>query len=305
MGCVDRSGDMFAQFLASLARHMDDHQLRGGELAAELFVSRSLLDRLVKASAGEPPARFRRRLLLERAAFQLRATGTSIIDAAAQAGYSCHEAFTRAFQRAYGAPPSSWRSSGRGINIASPSGVHFYPPGGLRLPARAGVTPVNFTAELIDHHVSLLEQLLDRAGELTDGQLDAAIELPVQGIDDNPTIRSLLSRLVGQLEMWNAAMASEPYDFQAERHETLESMHRRLNGPGRAFARYVRQASEHDRFDETFVDATGRVPYVFTAAGMIAHVLTYAAYRRTLVAGALASAGTTELDDDPLTWFRP
>jgi AraC family transcriptional regulator len=35
---------------------------------------------------------------------------------------------------------------------------------------------------------------------------------------------------------------------------------------------------------------------------MIAHVLTYAAYRRTLVTGALYSAGITELQDDPLAW---
>jgi len=38
---------------------------------------------------------------------------------------------------------------------------------------------------------------------------------------------------------------------------------------------------------------------------MIAHVLTYAAYRRTLLVGALASAGAADVDDDPLTWFRP
>lgn len=31
-------------------------------------------------------------------------------------------------------------------------------------------------------------------------------------------------------------MASEPYDFETERHETIESMRRRLAGPGRAFA---------------------------------------------------------------------
>ena len=38
---------------------------------------------------------------------------------------------------------------------------------------------------------------------------------------------------------------------------------------------------------------------------MIAHVLTYAAYRRTLVVGALASAGAPDVADDPLSWFAP
>ena len=284
---------------------MDERQVKGAELAAELFVSRSLLDRIVRASAGEPLGRFRRRLLLERAAYRLRVTEISVIDAATEAGYSSNEAFTRAFARAFGASPSSWRRSGGSIHIASPSGVHFYPPGGLRLTARTGVTSVNFVAELMDQHVSVVGQLLDRAGQLTDGQLDAVIELPVEGIDDHPTIRSLLARLVGQLAMWNAAMTNRPYDFGGEHDQSLASMRVRLDDDGADFARYVRRSSEQGGLDETFVDATGREPYVFTAAGMIAHVLTYAAYRRTLLAGALASAGAPAVDDDPLTWFRP
>ena len=248
---------------------------------------------------------FRRRLLLERAAYRLRATETSVIDAATEAGYSSNEAFTRAFARAFGASPSSWRCSGGPFHIASRSGVHFYPPGGLRLTIRTGVTSVNFAAELTDHHVGVVGQLIDRASELSDRQLDEVIELPVEGIDERPTIRSLLSRLVGQLAMWNAAMTNQPYDFGVERDETIASMRRRLDNDGAAFARYVRQAGEQDRLDETFVDATCREPYVFTTAGMIAHVLTYAAYRRTLLVGALASAGAAEVDDDPLAWFRP
>src|SRR5262245_21729646 len=118
MGCVDCSADAFSKFLATLSQCMDEPRVRGGDLAAELFMSRSLLDRVVKAAAGEPPARFRRRLLLERAAYQLRATEMYVIDVATQAGYTSNEAFTRAFARAFGAPPSSWRCSGGSIHIA-------------------------------------------------------------------------------------------------------------------------------------------------------------------------------------------
>jgi hypothetical protein len=49
-------------------------------------MSRTLLDRLVKAAAGEPTATFRRRLLLERAAFQLRVGRWPVIDVAVGAG---------------------------------------------------------------------------------------------------------------------------------------------------------------------------------------------------------------------------
>ncbi len=47
---------------------------------------------------------------------------------------------------------------------------------------------------------------------------------------------------------------------------------------------------------------TTESPEFFTYGGMLAHVLTYGAYRRTLVVGALSSAGVTDLEDDPLAW---
>ena len=55
--------------------------------------------------------------------------------------------------------------------------------------------------------------------------------------------------------------------------------------------------------DETFVDAICDPPEVFTYGGMVAHVLTFAAHRRTLVCGALHDAGVTDLGaGDPMRW---
>ena len=54
---------------------------------------------------------------------------------------------------------------------------------------------------------------------------------------------------------------------------------------------------------ETFVDATCDPPQVFTYGGMLAHVLTFAAHRRTLAIGALHSGGITDLGaGDPMRW---
>jgi AraC family transcriptional regulator len=65
----------------------------------------------------------------------------------------------------------------------------------------------------------------------------------------------------------------------------------------------VHDVIEQGRLDETFVDAICDPPEVFTYGGMIAHVLTFAAHRRTLVAGALADAGITDLGaGDPMRW---
>jgi AraC family transcriptional regulator len=297
--------DTFARFVAVLAQHLDDHAARSGDLAARVFVSRSQLDRIVGAVAGETPARFRRRVLLERAAYRLRTSDITILDAAVDAGYASHEAFTRAFRSVYGLAPAVWRTSRAPIHVPAPNGVHFYPPGGLRLPARDKVASMTFVSGLVDHHVNVIGQMLDRAATLTDDQLDAPLPAPPNGIDDDPTIRSVLSRLVGQMQMWNAAMANEPYDFGVERHESLDSMRGRLQLAGTAFARYVREVAEQDRFDETFVDAMCDEPFLFTAAGMIGHVLTYAAYRRTMVVAALEQAGAGDVDDEPLHWFAP
>jgi AraC family transcriptional regulator len=76
----------------------------------------------------------------------------------------------------------------------------------------------------------------------------------------------------------------------------------RLDRIGPGFLATARRIDDEDRYDETFVDATSGKPYVFTAAGMVAHILTYAAYRRTLVVGAFADVGA-DVEDDPLGWF--
>jgi AraC family transcriptional regulator len=156
---------------------------------------------------------------------------------------------------------------------------------------------------MVEHHVWLVGEIVDRAGALTDEQLDAPIELSVEGVDDDPTLRSLLSRLVGQMDMWNAAMDSRVYDFEVERGESIESIRARLRDAGPVFLDRAREVIDGSRLDETFVDAICEPPEVFTYGGMIAHVLTFAAHRRTLAIGALHSVGITDLGaGDPMRW---
>jgi len=295
--------DTFVSFVDSLAESLDDHDSTGDDLAARACLSRFHFDRVVSGVSGETPTRLRRRVLLERAAFRLLTTGDGVLEIAHEAGYSSNEAFTRAFRRAYGLTPSAWRASPRRIKLDAPNGVHFHPPGGLRLPARDEVTSMDLLTKLVEHHVWLVGEILDRAGRLTDEQLDAPIQVSVEGIDDDPTIRSLLSRLVGQMDMWNASMDSREYDFGIERNESLRSIRARLDVAGPAFLGRAREVIDERRLDETFVDATCEPPEVFTYGGMLGHVLTFAAHRRTLAIGALHSAGITDLGaGDPMRW---
>jgi hypothetical protein len=156
---------------------------------------------------------------------------------------------------------------------------------------------------MVEHHVWLVGEMLTRAERLPDEVLDAPVEISVEGLDDEPTLRSLLSRLVGQLAMWDAATHDRPYDFGVEKGESIASMRARLAESGPAFLTQVREIAEAGRLDETFVDAICDPPEVFTYGGMIAHVLTFAAHRRTLVCGALIDAGVTDLGaGDPMRW---
>jgi AraC family transcriptional regulator len=297
------STDTFSTFVGALASHLDDHEATSDDLAARMYLSRSHFDRLVAGASGETPGRFRRRVLLERAAFRLLTSDTGVLDIAVEAGYSSHEAFTRAFARAYGTAPSAWRAAPARVQLDSPNGVHFHPPAGLRLPARTKVTAMDLLTRMVEHHVWLVGELVARAATLDDDPLDQPIVISVEGVDADPTIRSLLSRLIGQMHMWNEVIRHRDYDWTLEEHESVEDMRGRLAEQGALFLSQVRDVVSAGRLDETFVDAHCSPPEVYTYGGLIAHVLTFAAHRRTLVVGALTAAGIDDLAyGDPRKW---
>jgi AraC family transcriptional regulator len=294
------AADTFAAFLATLTETLD---LGSEERARRLHLSRYHLDRVVSATGGEPPERMRRRLLLERAAYRLAVSDQQVVDVAFDAGFGSHEAFTRAFAREYGAAPSHWRRQPTRTQIEGPSGVHFHPPGSLRLPTSRKVTPMDLLTRMVEHHIWLTGEMIDRAARLTDAQLDAPIQVPIGTIDDDMTIRSVLGRLVGQLAQWNAAVAQRRYDWDQERGKSLSTLRRELAEEGPAFLAQVRTTIEEGRLDDTVLDVTCEPPRVFTYGGMVAHVLTFAAVRRLVVLGALETLGITDLDaGDPSGW---
>jgi AraC-like DNA-binding protein len=301
---MSTSADTFADFVDHLAEALDGTRITeatGEEWAARLHFSRYHFDRMIRSVAGEPPRAFRRRILLERAAYRMITTTAPLLDIAVEAGYGSHEAFTRAFTKAYGAPPAEWRRRPGHLQIAAPSDVHFHPPGSLRLPARDKVTSMDLLTKMVEHHVWLTGEMVRLAERLTEEQLDQPIVLDVD--DDQQTIRSLLSRLIGQMGMWNAALATRDYDWSVEDHESLSSMRGRLAIEGPTYLSHVRDVVAADRLDDTFVDALCEPAEVFTYGGMIAHVLTFAAHRRTLVVLAFGRHGVEDLGwGDPMVW---
>jgi AraC-like DNA-binding protein len=301
--------DHFVAFLDLLQADLEsgeDHGLHddAAALAARAYLSRFHFERVVSAVAGETPTRFRGRILMERAGYRMIATDATLLDIALEAGFSSHEAFTRAFRREHGVTPSAWRRRPGSFRIEAPSDVHFHPPGGLRLPARHRMDSVDLVVEMVEHHVWLVGELVDRAHALSDADLDTPLPGPVPDIDGD-TLRWALSRLIGQMAMWNAAVADATYDFGLEVDEPAAAMRRRLDVTGPDFVANVRRFADEGRFDETFVDAFAPRPVVLTYGAMVAHVLTFAAHHRLLAVAALRGLGVEDLGfGDPKQWFE-
>ena len=233
--------DTFARFVEILADSLDDHETSGEALAASLHLSRFHFDRLVSAAAGEPPAALRRRILLERAAYRLVSSDEDVLSVALEAGYSSHEAFTRAFVRAYGRSPSQWRrrptsSSRRRAGALQPT------RGPARPRSRKGDTH-----GAPDPHGRTPRLARRRDAHASRGAPDEVLDVPVEISVEGPTTTDAapaLPRLVGQLAMWDAAIHDRPYDFGVEDGESVASMRARLAESRPAFLTQVREIAD-------------------------------------------------------------
>jgi AraC family transcriptional regulator len=295
------TSDRLREILDLVERSLDEPDATGAQLAKQAFLSRFHFDRLLSGALGEPPGAFRRRLLLERAAYQLLATPDQVIEVALDAGYASPEAFTRAFAKAYGISPSRYRRNGfRKAELPAPSGVHFHPPGGLRLPPTTRSDAMDVLVRMLDHHLTVTGEIIDRLDGLPDTTLDRPIELSVGWLDRDPTLRSVSERLVSQLEMWVAALDGSTI-IPPSAGAAPKAMRARLTVAGTGFQERLAEALADGRADETFLDATCDPPQTFSYGGVLAHVLTFSAARRTVAIGALERCGVTDLGSgDPM-----
>src|SRR5262252_2832058 len=123
----DRAGRLSAIVTNSL-----DTQARTQDLARQAYQSRTQFHRLFRTVVEETPAAMRRRLLLERAAYQLAHTGMSVTDVALDANYNSVEAFTRAFRKAFRISPSLYRRlRDPHFHLPASNKIHFFAPGSL------------------------------------------------------------------------------------------------------------------------------------------------------------------------------
>ena len=296
----DRLCDVLDAVLEAL-----DEGLDGAALAARAMLSPFHFNRLLRAGIGEPPATFRRRLLLERAAWQLQ-HGASVTAAALEAGYEAVEAFSRAFSRAHGLAPSRFASEGRDFRVAAPNSIHFHPPCGLLLPGQPRSTHMDLSDRLVEHDHWHTVRLLEQAATLPDEVLDrhARPGLIVHSFEGpEPDVRTMLDRVIFTKEVWTAAIGGR--EFATERDVSIAGQQARLAAVQPQFTALVRRVRERNEWDDVFVDALCTPPVSFTFGSVIAHILTVSVIRRQTIVDVLRELGVADVEArDPIEWER-
>jgi AraC family transcriptional regulator len=282
VGVTDRLRELIDVVLDSL-----DEPADGASLAQRAHFSRDHLDRLLAAATGESPVALRRRLLLERAAWQLRTGAASPSAAGAAAGYGSLAAFSRAFARAYGSPPSAFDGE---LELEAPNGIHFHPPAGLLIPGPGtGSSSSDLTDRLVTHHLDRVRELLAVAAALPASALERELRPGLvvvwfEGVEASAAL--MCERLVYTLEVWVAAIAGEAVPAGGG-----DEWGPRFERAALAFERLAKRIRDRGAFDDAFVDALCEPPQSFTYGGVLGHVLSCGAVRREALASVLTELG--------------
>jgi AraC family transcriptional regulator len=281
---------------------LDEEHQTLTDMAGGAYSSPYHFTRRLTRDAGEPPVAMRRRVMLERAAWQIR-NGMSVTDAAFAAGYESIEGFGRAFAKAFGRPPSQL-SAETSHWLPAPNGIHFHPP--MSLWVHSKEQPMSpLTEQLVQHDLDDTRELLDQAKQLPDVDY-RAVRLPGHHVTswDGPeeSVVTVLEHLIFTKEVWLAAI--EGGEFPAERGDDPGTLVERHDAVAPRWLGTVRDIERRGGWDDRLIDALCDPPESFVLGSILAHVISFGAARRQLARTMLRDHGLTVDDGDPITWLR-
>lgn len=292
---MDSEDSRTGRQLANVVLASLDAEGGAGELARQSYTSRSAFFRLFQAIIEETPGAMRRRLLLERAAWQLVATRHSVTRIAFDANYGSLEAFTRTFRKAFNMSPSLFRRTGSvQIRLPAPNEFHFQPP---QRPFKGETTNMDLFDIFAGTESWYTRRMLQQAAALSDEQLDRPMTNTARAFGwDKPdqNLREMLERIVQTTEVWTAALGGgdmPPLEGVPDKDRTPTALLSRFEKADNEFQRILSDVRNRGAWEETFVDALCEPPETFTFGGMFAHVVTFNTYRRIAALDAFHRLG--------------
>jgi AraC-like DNA-binding protein/uncharacterized damage-inducible protein DinB len=298
-------GQEKADRLSAIVANSLDAPAKTHDLARQAYQSRTQFHRLFRAVIEETPAAMRRRLLLERAAYQLAHTGMSVTEVALDANYGSLEAFTRAFRKGFRTSPSLYRRMrDPHFHLPASNGIHFFAAG---LTAK-GEKDMDLFDRFAGNDSWHTRQLLDYASTLTDEQLDRPLSTVVEVLpwrEANKTLRQLLENIVFTKEVWAAALSGSEMDVNGPppSQRSPQAMRQRLEKTDADLDRIFADIRTRSAWDDTFVDALCEPAETFTFGGVFAHIMTFNAHRRLMALDALRQLGVqTSGFGDPMEY---
>jgi AraC family transcriptional regulator len=303
-------GQNTADRLSAIVANSLDAPAKTQDLARKAYQSRTQFHRLFRTVVEETPAAMRRRLLLERAAYQLGHSGTSITDVALDANYGSLEAFTRAFRKVFGISPSRYRRlRDPHFHLPASNKIHFFAPASSQ---ESSSTKGGSDMDLFDRFAGNdswhTRRLLEYAGTLTEEQLDRPLPAVVELLpwrESNKTLRQLLENITFTKEVWTAALSGADMDVTGtpKLQRSPQAMRQRLDKADAELHRILGDIRNRSAWDDTFVDALCEPAETFTFGGVFAHIMTFNAHRRLIALDALRQLGVqTEGFGDPMEY---
>ncbi|WP_213803703.1 helix-turn-helix domain-containing protein [Granulicella sp. dw_53] len=295
-----------ADRLSAIVTNSLDTPVKTQDLARQAYQSRTQFHRLFRTIVEETPASMRRRLLMERAAYQLTHTEVSVTDVALDANYGSLEAFTRAFRKAFRISPSLYRRMrDPHFHLPAPNKIHFFAPSSSSTKGESDMDLFDRFAGNDSWHT---RQLLEYASTLTDEQLDRPLPTVVELLpwrESNKTLRHLLENIIFTKEVWTAALSGADMDINGPpaSQRTPQAMLQRLEKTDTEMHRIFTNVRNRSAWDDTFVDALCEPAETFTFGGVFAHIMTFNAHRRLMALDVLRQLGVqSEGFGDPMEY---
>jgi len=148
---------------------------------------------------------------------------------------------------------------------------------------------------LLGHDAWTTRQLLVRAGELREAQLDRPFDL------SHGSVRAELAHIVRNMEAWSDQLAGVP--VREKGGVSVRELLTRLDRAAADLARVARSVADGGAWDHIWTDPDERPPVERSRGGAIAHVLTHSMHHRAHVLVMLRRLGVVGLPEgDVLSW---